>query len=164
MTQETTPGSVQTLDNLRISFVPTGSNALSVAILSGGTSKLLTYSLTPDGFSFPLAETEIEDARLTNKLTGSKMGKTKVGPIGLRYVFGTGSDVARAALTVGTAGSLVIRDSLPNATDYAIGQKVDKLTFVAGAQRKTYSGDLQIIEQTLYVDAGSYLQDQTLVA
>lgn len=164
MAQETTPGSVATLDNLRICFVPTGSNALSAAILNGGTAKLLTYSLQPDGWDFPIAETEIPDERLTLSNGGSKPGKSKFGPITLKYVYGSGSDVARLALTQGVTGSIVIRDSLANATDFAAAQKVDKLTVVAGKQRKEYSGDLQFITQFLYVDAGSYLPDQTLAA
>lgn len=164
MTTEVTPGSLQTLDNLRIAVVPAGSNALSVAILNGGTTKLLTYSLQPDGWDFPMPESEIEDKRLTNGRIGSKPGATKFGPIQLKYVFGAGDDVAKPLLVAGYAGSLLIRDSLPNATTFIAAQKADTCTFVAGKQRKIYSGDLQVIAQTLYVDAGSYLADQTLVA
>lgn len=164
MTQENTPGSVQILDNLRIAVVPSGSNALSVAILTGGTTKLLTFSLQPDGFDFPIAETEIADNRLANPQQGSKPGPSKVGPIQLKYVYGAGDDVAKPLLVKGYAGTLVMRDSLPNATEFIAAQKADTLTFVAGAQRKIRSGDLQVIAQTLYVDAGSYKTDQTLVA
>jgi hypothetical protein len=164
MPQEASPLSVATLDNLRLSVVPSGSNALSVAILNGATSKLITYSLQPDGYAFPITETEIADDRLTLAVSGSKRGRTKLGPVVLKYVYGSAADVAKALLVNGYAGQLISRDSLPNATDYAVAQKVDRYTFVAGLQRKVYSGDIQVIEQTLYIDAGSYTADLTLVA
>ncbi|TAJ46359.1 MAG: hypothetical protein EPO52_17655 [Herbiconiux sp.] len=166
MTTETVPGAVQTTDNLRITFVPDGSNALSVAILNGGTSKLITYSLTPDGWAFPITETEVNDPRLTLGVQGSVPGTAKYGPIAVKYVYGSAADVAKAALTPGVKGKLVYRDILPNATDYAIGQKVDVISIIAGRQRKdpAAADGLFTTSQTIYVVAGGFTPDQTLVA
>lgn len=166
MAQETVPGSVEYDDNLRITATPSASNPLSVAALTGATAKDLTYSFTPDGFDFPKSETEIEDPRLTLAESGSRPGRMKTGPITVKYVYGTGSDVARTMLTKGATVNLTIRDSIANATAWTTGQKVDKVQVVCGRQRKdppTADG-LQTITQTLYVVSGSYAEDQTLVA
>ena len=164
MALETIPGSVQTLENLLIIGTPTAANPLSVAALVGGTAKSLTYSLTPDGWDFPITESEIEDARLTAASVGSVMGRTKYGPINVTYVHGSGSDVAKAFLTPGTTVNLTIRDSISNATVPTIAQKADTVKVTCGKFRKVYSGDLQVIQQTLYVVAGSYVEGGTLVA
>ncbi|WP_066038656.1 phage tail tube protein [Herbiconiux solani] len=166
MTTETTPGSVQTTDNLRIAFVPDGNNALSVAVLTANTTKLITYSLTPDGWSFPIAETEVNDPRLTQGVQGSKPGSSKYGPIALKYVFGTVADVAKAALQLGVSGTIVYRDILPNATEWAVGQKVDTVKVTCGRQRKDApaTDGLYTTSQSLYVQPGGYLEAQTLVA
>lgn len=166
MAQEAVPGSVETMDNLRIAIVPDGSNALSVAILGGGTVKDLTYSLTPDGWAFPRTETEIADPRLTLKQEGSRPGREKLGPITVKYVYGDAGDVAKAALIRGTKFTLVYRDAVPNATAWTTGQKVDTIKVVCGAQRKltpAADGTFQT-EQTLYVVAGGLAESQTLVA
>ena len=166
MTAETVPGSVQSTDNLRITFVPAGSNALSVAILNGGTAKDITYSLTPDGWNFPITEAEAEDKRLSLGQNGSLPGTSKLGPITLKYVHGDAADVAKAALTLGIAGTIVYRDSTPNATVYTVGQKVDTITIKAGRQRKdspTENGQ-QTMQQALYVPAGGYVAGAVLVA
>lgn len=167
MTQEATPGSVQTTGNLRIAFVPAGTgNPLSKAVLDATTTKDITYSLTPDGWAFPIAETEIPDERLTNPLVGSRPGKSKYGPIGLKYVYGTASDVAKAALAYGVEGTIVYRDTVPNETDWtATTQKVDTIEIVAGRQRKDPppSDGLFTTSQNLMVKAGGYKTAQTLV-
>lgn len=165
MAQEAVPGSVETMDNLRIAIVPDGSNALSVAVLVAGTTKDLTYSLTPDGWAFPRTETEIPDPRLTLKTEGSRPGREKLGPIVLKYVYGDAADVAKAALVRGTKFTLVYRDAIANATAWTIGQKVDTIKIVCGAQRKlppAADGTFQI-EQTIYVVAGGLVEGATLV-
>lgn len=167
MTQEAVPESVETMDNLRIAIVPDGElDPKSVADLGDSTVKDLTYSLTPDGWAFPRTETEITDRRLTLAQEGSRPGREKIGPIVLRYVYGSDSDVARAALAKGTEGTLVYRDAVPNATAWTLGQKVDLIKFKAGAQRKlppAADGTFQI-EQTIYVKAGGLTEGATLVA
>ena len=164
MALETIPGSVQTLENLLIIGTPDADNPLSVADLIDSTAKSLTYSFTPDGWNFPIAQTEIEDPRLTAGQVGSKAGRTKYGPIEVTYVHGSGSDVAKAFLTPGTKVNLTIRDSISNATAPTVAQKADTVKVTCGKFRKVYSGDLQTIQQTLYVESGTYVEGGTLVA
>lgn len=164
MALETIPGSVPTLENLLIIGTPTADNPLSVAALTAGTAKSLTYSLTPDGWNFPISSATIEDARLTAAQVGQAEGRTTYGPIEVTYVHGSGSDVAKAFLTPGTTVNLTIRDSISNATAPTVAQKADTVKVKCGKFRKVYSGDLQTIQQTLYVVAGSYAEGGTLVA
>jgi hypothetical protein len=166
MTTETVPGSVQTTDNLRIAYVPPGSNAHSLAVLQANTTKLVTYALTPDGWDFPKAETETEDKRLTLGLTGSRPGKQKLGPIQLKYVFGSLSDIITALFVRGLEGTLVYRDILPNDAEWALGQKVDEIDIVCGRQRKDNPAEdgLFLKSQTLYVQAGGFREGLTIVA
>ena len=163
MAAETIPGSVQTLENLLIIGTPDADNPLSVADLTDSTAKSLTYSFTPDGFNFPHTQAEIEDPRLTAGQVGSLPGRAKDGPIEVTYVHGSGSDVAKTFLAPGTTVNLTIRDSLPNSTAPATGQKADTVKVKCGKQRRVYSGDIQTIQQTLYVVAGSYVPEGTLV-
>jgi hypothetical protein len=136
MPAETTPLSINSDGNMRIAFVPTGSNPLSVAILGGATTKLITYSLTPDGWNRGVTENTIDDPRLSLKQTFSRPG-TFSETLEITYVYGDTNDVAKIALVEGTAGFFVERRSLPNATDWTIAQKVDVLTFVAGSSGRT---------------------------
>lgn len=167
MTQEAVPESVETMDNLRIAFVPDGElDPLSVADLADSTVKDITYSLTPDGWSFPRTETEITDPRLTLAQEGSRPGREKIGPIVVKYVYGSDADVAKAALAKGTVGTIIYRDAVPNATAWTAAQTVDKIKIKAGAQRKlppAADGTFQV-EQTLYVVAGGFTPDAVLTA
>lgn len=167
MTQEAVPESIETMDNLRIAFVPDGElDPLSVADLADAAVKDITYSLTPDGWNFPRTETEIPDPRLTLKQEGSRPGREKLGPIVLKYVYGSDADVAKAALTSGVKGTFVYRDAIPNATAWTLGQKVDTIRVKAGAQRKlppAADGTFQV-EQTIYVVAGGLTEGATLGA
>lgn len=165
MTKETVPGSVETTDNLRIAFVPTG-NALSVENLEETTTKDITYSLTPDGWAFPQTETEVTDERLTLGDGGSRPGRGKNGPITLKYVYGDVGDVAKIALAAGVSGTLVYRDVIGNEVPWTIGQKVDTIEIVCGRQRKDApaADGLFTTSQTIYVKAGGYKAAQTLVA
>ena len=154
MALENVPGSVASDGNLRIAFVPSGSNAKSVAILNAAPVKDLTYSFTPDGFTRTITENTVEDARLTLKQILSRPG-TKTETVEVKYVYGAAVDIAAVALTEGVTGSLTCRYVTPNATVWTSGQKVDVLAFVAGAQRKdapTANG-LFTISQTLYLTA-----------
>lgn len=163
MALETAEASVASDGNLRIAFVPSG-NAQSVAILAGGTTKALTYSLTPSGFNRAITENSIEDPRLTLKVVLSRPG-TSTQTLELQYVFGGVSEVARPALAEGTSGFLVVRYSLPNATDWTVAQKVDIIPILAGKQRKdppTANG-IQTITQAFYV-TGVPQDDVALVA
>lgn len=164
MALEATPLSVASDGNLRVAFVPSGSNGKSVAILNAATTKPLTYSLTPTGLNRTITENSVEDARLTLKTVLSRPG-TSTQTLELQYVFGDAADVAKTALVEGTAGFIVIRYALPNATDYAVGQKIDLIPVLAGKQRKdapTANGVFSIT-QSFYV-TGVPEDDAILVA
>jgi hypothetical protein len=121
-------------------------------ILTGATTKLITYSLTPDGWNRALAENAIDDPRLSLKQTFSRPG-TFTETLEVTYVYGDTNDVAKVALAEGTAGFLVERRSVPNATDWAIAQKVDVLAILCGKQRKNApaANGIQTITQTIYL-------------
>lgn len=164
MTAEATPLSVASDGNLRVAFVPSGSNPLSVAILAGATTKLLTYSLTPDGWNRTVTENTVDDPRLSLKQVFSRPGNSTEA-LEIQYVFGDTNDVAKVALVEATAGFFVDRRSVPNATDWATGQKVDVITFIAGKQRKNppAANGIQTISQTCFITALTQY-DATLVA
>lgn len=152
MAQESVPLSVAYDDNLRIAFVPSGSNAKSVAILAASPVKDLTYSLKT--FNHTATQAEITDPRLTLKQVLSKPGKV-TETLEVQYVFGDAADVAQVALTEGTKGSIVARYSVPNATVWTVAQKVDILTIECGKQRRDapVENGVQTVTQTLYITA-----------
>jgi len=162
MAQEIVPGSVAYDDNLRIAFVPEGSDPLSVAVLTGPTTKDLTYSLK--AFNRTVTEAVIDDPRLSLKQTLQKRGRISE-TLEVQYVFGADDDVAAVALAEGTKGAIDVRYSLANATDWLAGQKVDSITIECGKQRKdapTENG-VQTVTQTLFV-TGVSKDDAVLVA
>jgi hypothetical protein len=164
MALEATPLSVASDGNLRVAVVPSGANALSVAILTGGTTKLITYSLTPDGFNRGVTENTVDDPRLSLKQTFSRPG-TSTETLELKYVFGDTNDVAKPALTEGLSVQIVDRRSIDNAVDWTIGQKVDVLTVILGKQRKDApaANGIQTITQTAFVISATKY-DQALIA
>jgi hypothetical protein len=164
MAAEPTPLSVASDGNLRVAVVPTGSNPLSVAILTGATTKLITYSLTPDGWNRAVTENTVDDPRLSLKQTFSRPG-TSSETLELKYVYGDTNDVAKPALTEGLQVFLVDRRSVTNATEWTIGQKVDVLTVILGKQRKDApaANGIQTITQTAFVVSATQY-DASLIA
>lgn len=164
MVLEATPLSVASDGNLRIAVVPSGSNPLSVAILAATTTKLITYSLTPDGWNRAVTENTVDDPRLANKQAFSRPG-TSTETLEMKYVYGDTNDVAKTVLTEGTTVYLVDRRSIPNATEWTTGQKVDVLTVILGKQRKDApaANGVQTVTQTAFVIAATQT-DQALVA
>lgn len=170
MTLEATPPSTASDGFLRLGYLPSG-NGLSVAILTGGTEKDLTYSFTPDGWDRKFTENDVPDARLTNIQILHRPG-TFDEQIVVKYVYTdkSSTDVAYTALANsgagGSTGSITVRQgSVPNATAWTIGQKVDLITFLSGKplpDAPTANG-LQTITQTLYLTAPT-VRDGVLVA
>lgn len=162
MAAEAVPLSVNSDDNLRITFTPSGSNGLSVAILAGLTAKDLTYSMK----TFTLTETQasVDDKRLTLKQDFTRPGKTSF-KCEIQYVFGDAGDVITPLLIPGTAGHLTARYSIPNATAWTAAQVADYITFVAGSQRKDapVENGLQTITQELFITS-VVQKDQALIA
>lgn len=167
MALEATPGSVATDGNLSIWFVPygAGTNPASKAIIEGLTSKRITYSLTPDGFSHTTEEATVEDGRLTLKQALQQAG-TVTDNLELSYVYGAADDVARVALTEGVKGWIVVRYAVDNAAAVtAATDKVDILPIRAGVQRKSAPArNATFVMMSKMFITGTVLRDQVVVA
>lgn len=155
MTASPTPPSTPITGNRRIWFVPGTTFAGTVAALTGGTAKDITFSLTPTGFRPGITENSISDGRLAQRQVLNAQGNFSEA-LEVQYVYGSATnDVANTALTEGVAGFIIDRDSVPNETDATAAQKVDVYTVKAGKQRKDAPADnaLQTKTQTLYITA-----------
>jgi len=150
MAAEAVPQSVNSDDNLRLTFSALADNALSAAILNAGDD--LTYSLV----SFDLAEAQatVNDPRVTLKQILKRPGKTDYTLV-VKYVFGDAGDVAAVTLAEGVEGHITARYSVPNSTAWTAAQIADVITFKAGAQRKDppVENGVQTITQELFVTA-----------
>lgn len=152
MALETVPQSTQSDGRWRITYVPSGANALSVAILIGVTAKPITYSLTPDGFNWATTQATVDDKRLTLDQDLSRPGK-KTETLEIKYVASSDPGSAAVLFVEGLEGKLNVRRGVANATAPAVAQLADVISFVAGAQRPdapTENG-LDTISQTLYI-------------
>lgn len=154
MTASPTPQSVPITGNLRIWFVPGATFAGTVAVLTGGTTKDITYSLTPTGWRPTTTENSISDGRLSQRQILTGKGNFSEA-LEIQYVYGSAADVAKLALTEDVVGFIVVRDSVDNALDPVAAQKVDVFTIKAGKQRKDPPAEnaLQTITQGLYITA-----------
>jgi hypothetical protein len=163
MALESTPASTQSDGKWRITYIPSG-NALSVAVINGGTSKPLTYGFTADGFNYTVTQATVEDKRLTLVQDLSRPGKV-TATLEVKYVKSATADSADVILVEGLAGYLNVRKGVDNATVATIGQKADVITFVAGAKRPDppVENGVDTISQTLYITAPT-TYDGTLVA
>lgn len=152
MPLDTVPASSQSDGRWKIAFVPSGSNPLSVAIIKGASSKNVTYSFTPDGFNWSITQAEVADPRLTLVQDLSRPGKKKE-TLETKYVDSAATDSAAVVLPEGTQGFFVVRRGTDNATDWTVGDKVDVITFTAGAQRPDapVENGVDTISQTQYV-------------
>ena len=152
MAVEQTPASVQSDGKWRITYVPSGSNALSVAILNGATAKPITYGLTADGFNHTITQATAEDKRLTLTTDLSRPGR-KTETLEVTYVRSVTADSADVVLTEGLEGQLNVRRAVDNATIATVAQKADVITFVAGAKRPNppVENGVDTISQTLYI-------------
>ena len=152
MPLDTVPASSQSDGRWKIAFVPSGGNPLSVAVIKGATSKNVTYSFTPDGFNWATTQAEVEDKRLTLTQDLTRPGKKKE-TLETKYVDSAATDAAAVVLTEGTQGYFVVRRGTDNATDWTVGDKVDVITFTAGAQRPDapVENGVDTISQTQYI-------------
>lgn len=138
MAIEPTPASSQSDGRWRIWNVPSGSNAKSVAILNGGTSKAITYGLTADGFAYSLTQASVEDKRLTLIQDLTRPGKISE-TVELKAV--ASADVASAdqilsGLSVsGLESQFVVRRAVANDVVATVAQVVDIITGVVGVRR-----------------------------
>lgn len=164
MTASPTPGSVSTVGNFRVWFVPTGSNPLSVATLAGATTKDITYSLTPGGWRPSTTENTVSDGRFTQRQVLSRKGNYSLA-LEVQYVYGASDDIAYPTLVEDVIGFIVVRETTDNSVDPTVGQKVDVFAIQAGKQRKDPPAEnaLKTITQGLYSTAPTKV-DQALVA
>lgn len=159
MTASATPKSVASTGNLRLWFVPAGSNPLSVAILNGATSKDVTFSFTGSGYTPTINENSIPDGRLGQRQVLNKRGNFSE-EVMVEYVFGDVNDVALPAMAAGQAGFLVVRRGIANEIDAVLGQKVFVHSVDCGMQQPQPPAENSIdtMKQQLFVnDVTKYL-------
>lgn len=138
MTLETTPASTQSDGRWRITYVPTGSAAKSVAILNGATAKAITYGITGDGWNATKTQATVEDKRLTQIQDLSRPGRVTEGyeVTVVDSVTADSADVVLAGLSAsGAEAQFVVRRAVDNATTHIIAQIVDVITAVVGVRR-----------------------------
>lgn len=138
MAAENVPASSQSDGRWRITNVPSGSNAKSVAILNGVTAKPVTYGIVAGGWAFDRAQSEVTDPRLTLQQDLSRPGKVKET---LEITVVESADVASAdRILAALAESQVetqflVRRAVANADTHSVSQKGDLLTGVVGVRR-----------------------------
>ena len=139
MALETVPASSQSDGKWRITYVPTGSNAKSVAILNGATAKALTYGLTPDGWNHTKTQAEVADPRLTLIQNLSRPGKI-TETLDITCVASTtadSADVVLSGLSVsGANAQILVRTAVGNDVIHTVGQTGELLTVVIGTRRR----------------------------
>jgi hypothetical protein len=135
---EAVPASTQSDGKWRITTVPTGSNAKSVAILNGATAKPITYGLTADGWNHTKSQAQVEDKRLTLIQDLSRPGRI-TETLEIKAVESSATDSADAILSaLATSGDeiqILVRRAVDNATTHTVGQIGDLLTGVVGVRR-----------------------------
>lgn len=145
-----------------VTWVVSGSNPLSAAILNAGTSYDITYGLSGDGFTYAVSQDEVTDSRLTLVQSLSRPGRTKE-TLTIKYPDSTDAAspavlfAANATTGVYPNGFLVIRRGVPNGTAYATGQKVDVLTVQFGVQAPDAPAEngLDTVTQGAYVTSAT---------
>lgn len=138
MTQENIPTSSQSDGRWRITNVPSGSDATSVAVLNGATAKPLTYGMTADGWDRQISQATVEDKRLTLIQDLTRPGKT-TETVNIKVVVSADPNSADAILKGLSASQaesqFVQRQGVSNATEHEVDQVADILTGVIGVRR-----------------------------
>lgn len=138
MALENVPGSTQSDGRWRITNVPIGSNAKSVAIANGGTAKPITYGLTADGFNRQITQADVTDKRLTLVADLTRPGRI-TETVTLKAVVSSDADSADQILTAlaasGVESQLLVRSAVGNEVVHTVGQKADLLVGIVGKRR-----------------------------
>ncbi|WP_417556163.1 hypothetical protein [Microbacterium sp.] len=138
MTFENIPSSSQSDGRWRITNVPGGDDATSVAILNGATAKPLTYGLTPDGWARTVTQATVEDKRLTLLQDLSRPGKVTEA-VEIKVVASAdpaSADAILKGLSASQAESqFVQRQGVGNDVAHEVDQVADILTGVVGVRR-----------------------------
>lgn len=138
MALESVPASSQSDGRWRITNVPSGSNAKSVAILNGGTAKPITYGIVAGGWNYSRTQATVEDKRLTLVQDLSRPGKITET---LEVTVVESPDPASAdRILAGLAASqaetqFLVRRAVANGDTHATGQIGDLITGVVGVRR-----------------------------
>lgn len=138
MPLETVPAGVVSDGNGLVLFVPAIANpaAPTVAELTAGTVKKITYSITGDGYKHDVNVTTVTAERLTLAQALQYDG-TVTDDLEITYAYtNTVGDVVRLALPVGTTGYIVERWAIGNDIAIAAAQLVDVIPIKASIQRK----------------------------
>ena len=148
-------------------FVPTIANpaAPTVAELSAGTVKKLTYSITGDGYNHTVTINKVTANRLTLKQQIQYDG-TETDDLSITYVYtNTEDDVIRIALPQGTTGYIVERWAIPNETAITAAQIVDVIPIKASVPTKNAPVTNQELTRTQALNVtGTVHRDVTVVA
>ncbi|GLU88954.1 hypothetical protein [Agromyces sp. NBRC 114283] len=138
MAIEAVPASTQSDGRWRITNVPSGSNAKSVAILNGVTAKPITYGIANGGWNHTKTQATVEDKRLTLIQDLARPGRV-TETLEVTVVASADPDSADQILqglaTSGAESQFVARKAVDNAATHAVGQKADLLTGVVGIRR-----------------------------
>lgn len=138
MALESVPASSQSDGRWRITQVPSGSNAKSVATLNGATATPITYGIVAGGWDYQRNQANVEDKRLTLVQDLSRPGKVTET---LEITVVESADVKSAdRVLAGLAASQVetqflVRRAVGNEATHATGQIGDLITGVVGVRR-----------------------------
>ena len=166
MPLETVPNGVPSDGNGLVLFVPAIANpaAPTVAELTAGTVKKLTYSITGDGYNHAVTINEVTANRLTLRQTLQYDG-TEVDNLSITYVYtNTAGDVARLALPQGTTGFIVERWSIANDVAIAAAQLVDVIPIKASVSIKNAPVANQELTRTQRLNVTGPVQRDVAVA
>lgn len=135
---ELVPASSQSDGRWRITTVPTGSNAKSVAILSGVTATPITYGMTADGWDHQKTQATVEDKRLTLITDLSRPGRI-TETLTIKAVASadpkSADKILSALAASGEEMQFNVRRAVSNPAAYAVGQLADIVTGVVGVRR-----------------------------
>lgn len=122
--------------NTRVAWVPTISTITAPTTTELNAGVLLTSILTKDGLMGFEAETQgVDTSSLASKTDTEGVGRDKFGKLGLRLKKQSGTDTAYTTLTRTTAGYVVIRRDIDQATAWASSQAVEVYPVVCGTNK-----------------------------
>lgn len=163
---ETVPAGVVSDGNGLVLFVPTIANpaAPTVAELTAGTVKKITYSITGDGYKHDTTVNTVVAERLTLAQAIQYDG-TVTDDLEITFAYtNTVGDVVRLALPQGTTGFIVERWAVPNDTAIAAAQLVDVIPIKASIQRKNAPAKNQELTRSLKLNVTGPVQRDVAVA
>lgn len=161
-----TPGVISDGNGL-ILFVPTIANpaAPTVAELTAGTVKKLTYSITGDGYNHTITSATVTANRLFLKQV-LQYDTTITDELSITYVYtNTTDDVVRIALAEGVTGYIVERWAVDNGAAIAAAQLVDVIPIKAGISTKNAPASGQELTRTQALNVtGAVQRDRPIAA